>query len=480
VWGSLQAVYPKCALSSNVVSVITFIDTKAEESPPLRCNYRTGSPFLAHIEQRVGMAYQPKDFLRRSLDAWVNGFTHPGAVVGMFDRDGKEIFYHEANSTKRGLEGEQAVNYSRETIFRIYSMTKPIAAVAALILVERGLLSVSDEVGKWIPAFNDVQVYVSGEGDTLKTEKPSSPMTVFHLLTHTAGLVYGLTPKTVPDKVLQSVMGTTIMSAMRTKSADEFYSLIAQAPLLFHPGTKFEYGLNTDVLGRIIELASGQPLDTFLQEEILGPLGMVDTAFYVPPDKLHRLAKCYVAAPGMAFKEAPQPPHNESFAVSPAVFSAGGGLLSTLDDYARFTTFLLNEGAIVGTDGRILRAESVAYMTSNVLPDGADIHDIAAAPGFLEVEGGGYGFGLSVYVLTDPTLAQGGILSGRGEFGWGGFASTAFFVDPSVGMSCILMTQLMPSNLYPIRSHLRYMSHWVLQEERRLAENGNCDGNPSV
>lgn len=406
-----------------------------------------------------------------SIDAWVNGFTHPGAIVGMFDKDNTELFYHEANSTKKGLHGDAEVGYKRDTVFRIYSMTKPIAAVATLILVERGQLSLDDEVARWIPAFKDVQVYVSGEGESLVTEKPTSPMTVLHLLTHTGGLVYGLAPKTVPDRTVLQFMGGSILTAMRKTPPEEFYNLVATVPLLFQPGTKFEYGLNTDVLGRIIELASGTPLDTFFEREIFQPLGMVDTAFHVPAEKLPRLAKCYTAAPGMAFKEMPAPPPEESAAELPATLSAGGGLFSTLADYARFTTCLLNHGAIPGdTDRRIVSAESVARMTSNALPNGADIHDIAAAPGFLEVDGGGFGFGLSVYVITDPTAAQGGMLSGRGEFGWGGFASTAFFVDPSEGMSCILMTQLIPSNLYPIRSHLRYLSHWVLREERRLKD----------
>jgi CubicO group peptidase (beta-lactamase class C family) len=416
------------------------------------------------------MSYQPKDFLRNLVDNWVHGFTHPGAIVGMFDKEGKELFYHEANSTKKGLTGDNAVGYKRDTLFRIYSMTKPIAAVATMILSERGQLSIHDEVSKWIPAFKDMKVYVSGEGAEMITEPANAPLTIFHLLTHTSGIVYGLSTKTECDKAILSQVGGNIVVAMRQKTIGEMCDIIAKAPLLFQPGTKFEYGLNTDVLGHIIELAAGCTLDVFLQREIFEPLGMVDTAFYAPAEKLHRLAKCYTVSPGMAFKEIPAPPHEMSYAVLPRALSAGGGLLSTIDDYARFTTCLLNMGIVPGTDRRILTAESVAHMTSNVLPNGADIHDIAAAPGFLEVDGGGFGFGLSVYVLTDTQAAQGGTLSNRGEYGWGGFASTAFFVDPVAGMSCILMTQLMPSNAYPIRSHLRYMSHWVLQEEQRLAQ----------
>jgi CubicO group peptidase (beta-lactamase class C family) len=415
------------------------------------------------------MSYQPKDFLRNLVDTWVRGFTHPGAIVGMYDKTGKELFYHEANSTKKGLTGDDAVGYSRDTLFRIYSMTKPIAAVATMILSERGLLSIHDEVSKWIPAFQDMRVYVSGEGAEMVTEPASTPVTIFHLLTHTSGIVYGLSTKTECDKAIAAQLGNVVV-AMRMKTIRELCDIIAKAPLLFHPGTKFEYGLNTDVLGHIIELAAGCTLDVFLQREIFEPLGMVDTAFYAPPEKLHRLAKCYQVCPGLAFKETPLPPHEMSYAVMPMTLSAGGGLLSTIDDYARFTTCLLNMGVVPGTDRRILSEQSVAQMTTNVLPNGADIHDIAAAPGFLEVDGGGFGFGLCMYVLTDPEAAQGGTLSHRGEYGWGGFASTAFFVDPVAGFSCILMTQLLPSNAYPIRSHLRYMSHWVLREEERLAQ----------
>lgn len=407
-----------------------------------------------------------KEHLRSLVDTWVHGYTHPGALVGMYGKNGKELFYHVNNSSKKGFcEGAEAVGYQRDTIFRIYSMTKPITGVAAMILIERGLLSLDDELSKWIPAFKDTQVYVSGDVDSLVTEPPTQPLTIYHLMTHTSGIVYALFGKTVSDKILAMKIGADLMNLMRNTPLSALCDMVATTPLMFQPGTGFEYGLNLDVLGHIIELASGMKLNEFFHNEIFAPLGMVDTDFYVPADKMHRLAKCYEQVPGMCFKQSMQPVRNALFGEMPINLAGGGGLVSTLSDYSKFSTCLLNQGAIVGTDKRILRAESVAQMTRNVLPNGADIHDITKGPGFLEVEGGGFGFGLTMYVVTDPDTAQGATLSGRGEYGWGGFASTAFFVDPVYEVSCILMTQLTPSNVYPIRSHLRYLSHWALQGE---------------
>ena len=412
-----------------------------------------------------------KEHLSCLIDTWVNGNTHPGAVVGMYNAAGEEIFYHEANSPKEGFcEGENAVGYKRDTIFRIYSMTKPITAVAAMILVERGLLSVEDEVAKWIPAFKNTQVYVSGDAENPVMEPVKTPLTIYHLLTHTSGIVYALFGKTVCDQILVKNIGADILSGMRNTPLSELCDMIARTPLKFQPGTGFEYALNLDVLGHIIELASGCKLNDFFHTEIFQPLGMVDTDFYVPADKFHRLAKCYEQAPGLGFKQSLQPVRNELFGEKPINLAGGGGLLSTLADYARFSTCLLNNGAIVGTEKRILSAQSVAKMSSNVLPEGKDIADLTVGPGFLEVEGGGYGFGYAMSVITNPKAAGGGILSGHGEYGWGGFASTFFYVDPVYQVSCVLMTQLTPSNAYPIRSHLRYMSHWALQKQEEKRE----------
>lgn len=410
------------------------------------------------------------EHIRTLVDTWVYGNTHPGALVGIYDDDGKELFYHERNTIKTGFtEGENAVSFNKETIFRIYSMTKPVTGVAAMILVDRGLLSVDDEVSKWIPSFKDIQVHVSGDADNMVTEPPATPMTIYHLLTHTSGIVYGFFGHTAPDKVLVRNLGPDFLQGLRNTTLADLAESVAKSPLKFQPGTGFEYGLNLDILGYIIELASGRQLDEFFKEEIFEPLGMVDTDFYCPAEKWNRMAKCYEHTPGMGFKRSLQPTRNELWMEKPINLAGGGGLVSTIGDYAKFTTCLLNQGAIPGTDKRIVSAASVAHMTRNVLPNGVDIHDLARSPGFLEVDGGGFGFGLSMYVLTDPHVAQGGILSGRGEFGWGGMASTAFFVDPVYKFSAILMTQLTPSNSYPIRGHLRYLSHWALQD--RVKEN---------
>ena len=418
------------------------------------------------------MASQPEDHLKSLIDTWVHGFTHPGAIVGMFDKDGKDIFYHEANTTKEGFcEGSNAVNYKRDTIFRIYSMTKPITAVAAMILVERGLLSLDDDVSKWIPSFKNLKVYVSGTVEDLVTEELNTPLKVHHLFTHTSGIVYGLFGKSMCDKILAQNVGIDMATGMRNTSLSNLCEMISKTPLLFQPGTKFEYGLGLDVLGHVIELVSGQTLDIFFENEIFQPLNMIDTSFFVSPEKLQRFAKCYEVSTGMSFKQSTLHARTESFHAKPENLSGGGGLLSTIDDYSRFTTMLLNKGIYKiknNEEKRLLSKETINKMTTNVLPNQCDIHDIATAPGFLEVDGGGYGFGLSMYILTNPNVAQGGSLSNKGEYGWGGFASTSFFVDPISQYSCIFMTQLIPSNVYPIRGHLRYLSHWVMNEKKRL------------
>ena len=431
-----------------------------------------------------------KQHLATLIDSWVFSNTHPGIVAGMYDVEGKEIFYHEVNSKKKGFcEGENAVGYNRDTIFRLYSMTKPIVVMAAMILVERGVLSLDDHVSKWISAFADTRVYVSGEGDTLVTEQMETPLTIKHLMTHTSGIVYGVSKMTACDRELMRNFGG---QNFRHIPIPEMCNAIARSPLYCQPGKQFKYGLSTDVIGHIIELASGCKLNDFLHTEIFQPLGMVDTDFYVPEDKFARLAKSYDHQPasGLSFVLSPIPP--QIYQQMPANLSGGGGLLGTLGDYAKFATCLLNNGEIASgcddsngggsgagtylegsTTGsgqlsprrRLLSAESVRLMTSNQLPNNsADIADLTQSRR-LEAECGGFGYGFAVSVLTDPCVAPGSILSGRGEFGWEGFASTFFFVDPVHKFSCVFMTQLTPCTAYSIKAHLRYMSHWLMKQQ---------------
>ena len=392
--------------------------------------------------------------VREWVNAWVEGGSYPGALVAVYDKQGREVLYHECSNAK----SQEAEKYTRESIFRIYSMTKPVTAVAAMILVERGLISLDDEISKWIPAFAQATVFTGGTVDAPLTQPLIQAITIRHLLTHTSGIGYGIVVSSTCDQLLLQSFGCSLFETPNME-LEELCNRIAKAPLNFQPGTGFVYGLNLDVLGRIIEIVSGVKLDEFFKQEIFVPLGMVDTDFFVPADKAHRLLPCYNMSTGHTYKPSDNPMNDCSS--KPVGLHGGGGLVSTLHDYARFARCLLNEGSL--DSKRILSAESVQDLTSNLLPDGKEISDLVKTPGFLEVEGGGFGFGGAMYVLTNPAQAQGARLSGKGEYGWGGFASTFFFVDPVKEFTVIFLTQLMPSSAYPTRGQLRWIIHWAMQ-----------------
>lgn len=400
-----------------------------------------------------------KAHLKSWLDAWIVGGTHPGAVMGVYDKEGNELFYHDVDQSK--FNPDEPKKYNRDSIFRIYSMTKPITSVAAMILVDRKLLSIDDPLSKYIPAFANTQVYVSGGVEDIVTEPVKTPLTIKHIMTHTSGITYALFGTTPCDMILRNNVGPDAANWYRNTELSVLCDAVARSPLCFQPGTKFLYGLNTDILGHVVEIVSGMKLNDFFMKEIFQPLGMIDTDFYVPPEKIHRLVDCYSHfAANHSFKLTPLTEIRRD--VMPTLLAGGGGLNSTLADYARFCRCLINGGVLEGV--RILSAEAVAVMTSNHLPGGVDISDIAS-DGFSESVGPGYGFGLGVAVLTKPLAAKGALYSSKGEYGWGGVASTVFAIDPEQGCFCILLTQVMPSSAYPLRAQMRYMVHWMLREE---------------
>jgi CubicO group peptidase (beta-lactamase class C family) len=349
-----------------------------------------------------------------------------------------------AHHGRADLEADRPV--ADDTLWRIYSMTKPITSVAALMLYERGLLELTDPVSRFIPEFADARVYRAGSALAPATVPAIEPVRVWHLLTHTAGLTYGF-HHTSPVDEMYRARGFEF-DAPRGMDLAGACAAWAGLPLLFQPGTEWNYGVGTDVLGRVVEVASGRPLDAFLAEHVLGPLDMTDTGFSVAAQDVDRLAALYLPDPrgGLSRSAA----MGDKATSPPTFLSGGGGLVSTAADYHRFTQMLARGGELGGV--RLLSPRTVAYMARNHLPGNVDL-EVFGRPVFAESTVRGVGFGLGVSVVIDPAAVRG--LTDVGEYAWGGLASTAFYVNPVEEITAMFFTQLMPSSTYPIRSQLR-------------------------
>ncbi|MCF7553056.1 serine hydrolase [Pseudonocardia sp. WMMC193] len=349
---------------------------------------------------------------------------------------------HVAHYGRRDVEEDLPV--TDDTVWRIYSMTKPITSVAALMLWEEGLLELTDPVSRYIPSFADMRVYTGGSAANPGTVPATEPVRIWHLLTHTAGLTYGFHHAHAVDEMYRAKGHE--FGAPRGQDLAAACDVWASLPLLFQPGTEWNYGVNTDVLGRVVEVASGQSLDVFFQERIFDPLGMVDTGFQARD--VSRLATLYLPKPGGGLVRSAA--MGDAITAEPTMLSGGGGLASTLYDYHRFTQMLAGGGELDGV--RLLGPRTLAYATRNHLPDNADLQTFGR-PIFAESTYLGTGFGLGFSVVVDP--AAGKQLQSPGEYGWGGLASTTFTVFPEEDLTVVFLTQLMPSSTYPIRPQLR-------------------------
>lgn len=351
----------------------------------------------------------------------------------------------------RDLETRAAVDH--DTLFRIYSMTKPLTSVAAMMLYEQGALELTDPVSKFIPSFADLRVYTGGTARKVETRPASEPMLIWHLLTHTSGLSYGFHHLHPVDEMYRDAgfeFGTP--PALDLEGCCDVW---ASLPLLFDPGHAWNYSVSTDVLGRVVEVASGQPLDEFFQTRILDPLDMHDTSFRPNTPQTDRLATLYVADDTGRAK-LPNGPL-ATVAEPPKALSGGGGLVSTAHDYHRFTQMLLGGGQLDGA--RLLSNRTLNFMTRNHLPGNADLDEVALGA-WSEVSNAGKGFGLGFAVVRDPAAAK--VISTPGELSWGGLASTAFWVDPAEELSVLFLTQLMPSSTHPIRTQLHQLVYQAL------------------
>lgn len=339
-----------------------------------------------------------------------------------------------------------------DTLWRIYSMTKPIASVAAMALWERGLFELTDEVSRFIPAFAELQVYTGGSNTKSYAEPASEPIRMWHLLTHTSGLTYGFMQMHPVDAMYRAA-GFDFGNPPGLDLAG-VCDRLAGLPLRFQPGTAWGYGLSTDVLGRVLEVICGKPLDAVLEELVLGPLGMTDTRWWVEGPDLDRLAALYATVEGNLFR---YDTLGAAALSKPAVLSGGGGLVSTAADYWRFCRMLHAGGELDGN--RVLGPRTLALMGRNHLPGGKDLAQLNSG-GFAETVFDGVGFGLGFAHVLDPT--PGKSAASAGELYWGGLASTAFWIDRSTGVTGAFYTQLMPSSTYPIRSQLRQLVYSAL------------------
>jgi CubicO group peptidase (beta-lactamase class C family) len=347
---------------------------------------------------------------------------------------------------------ESGLPVEPDTLWRIYSMSKPMTSVAAMMLYEEGAFELTDPVSAFIPSFADLRVFTGGSDEKPVTVPAAEPVRIWHLLTHTAGLTYGFHRAHPVDAMYRAAgfdFGGVPMDL--AQACDRW----AGFPLLFQPGAEWNYSVATDVLGRVVEVASGQSLDAFFAERILGPLGLTDTGFWARQDQASRLAALY--GRGVSGTVGRLSALGDAFLERPDMLSGGGGLVSTAADYHRFTQLLLDraESPAGELDGvRLLSPRTVRYMGRNHLPGGQDLATFGR-PLNAESPMRGSGFGLGFAVVIDP--AAGKVDCSPGELSWGGAASTAFLIDQSEELTVSFFTQLIPSSAYPLRSQLRQL-----------------------
>jgi CubicO group peptidase (beta-lactamase class C family) len=392
---------------------------------------------------------------------YIGAGRFPGSRLLVYRR-GKVV--HSAVQGFADLERKTPVK--DDTIFRIYSMTKPITSVAFMMLVEEGRVALDEPVHKYIPEWKDLGVFQAGTYPAFLTKPPSRPMLIVDLLRHTSGLTYGFQQRSNVDAAYRE---TNIGGVEKAGTLQSMIEDLAKIPLEFSPGEAWNYSVATDVIGYLIGLISGKPFEQFLRERIFDPLGMNDTGFFVAPDKAHRLAACYSADPqgGMTFHAADRKggltlqddPTKSSFLSPPSLVSGGGGLCSTADDYLTFCRALLNGGELGGV--RLLGPKTLALMTTNHLPGGRELPEMSRSL-FSEAAYNGIGFGLGFSVTMDPAKTL--IPGSRGEYSWGGAATTSFWIDPAEELIAIFMTQVLPSSAYPIRRELRTMVYSAITD----------------
>jgi len=354
---------------------------------------------------------------------------------------------------------ERGEPMTADTIMRIYSMTKPVTSVALMTLYERGLFSLDDPVHRFIPAWRKLRVRKAGSHPLFLTEPCERHMTIRDLFMHTSGLTYDFMHATNIDAAYREL---DVGLPRRGYTLQKMIDQLAMLPLEFSPGERWSYSLATDVLGYLVEVISGQSLPDYMQQAIFEPLGMVDTSFEIPADKVNRLASCYER--NLQKEMVLQDDSQDSHFAHRTFWSGGGGLLSTVGDYYRFCQMLLNGGSLEGR--RVIGSRTLQFMTHNHLPGGQDMSQFATGS-FSETAYGGVGFGLGFANKLDPV--RNGFPASVGSYFWGGLASTLFWVDPQEDLAVVFMTQLIPSSTFNFRGQLESIVYAALepvQEER--------------
>ncbi|MCX7670145.1 MAG: beta-lactamase family protein [Anaerolineae bacterium] len=399
------------------------------------------------VAEQVGMSAERLARISVLLRRYVEQQTVAG-IVATVARRGQTVYLEKFGYAD--LEAGEPM--ACDTIFRIASMTKPITAVAAMMLYEEGWFDLNTFVHEFIPAFKDLKVFVRQTKTGPELAPLAQPITFRHLFTHTAGLSYGFDPQDPIDR-LYNEAGATLLNFYapdgRYTNKDVVDALV-KLPLAFQPGTRWRYSLSIDVLGYLVELISGKPLDVFFKERIFEPLGMADTDFYVPADKLPRVAKIYCTDPsgaGLARVNLPVP------TAPPAFLSGGGGLFSTIGDYGRFAQMLVNGGELDGV--RLLSPHTVRLMEMNQAPAQALPYEQSVG----SLKNAGYGYGLGMRVLTD--VAASGRAGSVGEFGWDGAFATYFWVDRTEALYGLLMTQHQAWS-FPLHQQFKILTYQAL------------------
>lgn len=388
------------------------------------------------------------------IDAFLDErYFAPELLAGaqlLIAREGKVVHFSTAGKARA-----DGAPMGEDALFRIASMTKPITSIAFMMLAEEGKVSLDQPVETVIREWEGLGVYNGGgAGVPFLVRPPERPMMMIDLLRHTSGLTYSFQHRTNVDAAYRE---GKIEKWHGGLDLDGFVAALAEIPLEFSPGTEWNYSVSTDVLGLVVERVSGKKLDRFFEERIFGPLGMVDTAFHVPSEKTGRLGDCWAFEQGrgtVLYDRA----EKSAWSRPPKLLAGGAGLVSTVADYHRFCTMLLNGGELGGV--RLIGRKTLDLMTVNHLPGGADLTEMSRSL-FSEAINAGQGFGLGFGVNLDPARTM--LPGSKGEFYWGGMFSTAFFVDPVERLHMIFMTQLMPSSTYPIRRQLKTLIYAALR-----------------
>jgi CubicO group peptidase (beta-lactamase class C family) len=391
--------------------------------------------------------------LERLTEHFNDRYVNPGKIAGCqiaVTRGGRLAYWRSMGMMDR----ERAKAVCDDTIWRIYSMTKPITSVALMQLYEQGLFQLTDPVHRYIPEWRDIKVGELQTDGSIRLVDPHRPMSIRDALTHMTGLPGSIVPGHPTDDRFR----VAVHEGRHGLTLEKICTLLADFPLKFHPGTHWNYGLSTDVCARLVEILSGLTFDRYLQANLFDPLGMLDTGFSVPEDSMDRFAAGYRYRHG-APPELMDDPADSGYRRQRSYLSGAGGLVATSGDFLRFSQMLLGEGELGGR--RIIGRKTLELMTCNHLPEDRELSSVATG-GFGEAEFDGVGFGLGFAIGNGPAATA--TAGSAGEFYWGGAASTAFWIDPKEDLAVVFMTQLFPSFSYPFRAQLRALVYQALAD----------------